>query len=77
MRIYFCITTLYDVSDGASIEGDYNITECKVEICSEYSENISVAIYGEKYLKGRFHMLETQGLSIEKMNLIHSSIEKN
>lgn len=68
--------TLYDVSDGASIEGDYNITGCKVEICSEYVKNKSMAIYGEKYLPGRFHMLETQGLNIEKMNLIDSSIEK-
>ena len=68
--------TLYDVSDGTSINGDSNITSYKVEICSEYSENISMEICGEKYLPGEFHMLKTQGISFQKMQTIRDNIEE-
>ena len=33
-------------------------------------------IYGEKYLPGEFHMLKTQGITLQKMQTISDNIEE-
>lgn len=67
--------TLYDFSDGEQIEyGGYDITGCKVEVCSGYNGDTYMIIDGEKYLIGNFHMLEPLKIDFKELHDIKSKI---
>ena len=67
--------TLYDFSDGENIEyGNYDITGCKVEVCSGYNGDTYMIIDGEKYLIGNFHMLEPIKIDFKELQDIKNKI---